>query len=122
MKNQSRQASNALNLLLGQKQMTPDVQAETEKCLLVSTEKYNALRKVTDSMIGKIKSDSRGQITVSDLTIKANKKQFAEFNELETNWVIGTRLKIYRNNSVVFLNSHMSIFFIKKYRYTADSC
>ena len=43
LKNQSRQASNALNHLLSSKQMCPEVYAEAEKCLLVSTEKARVL-------------------------------------------------------------------------------
>lgn len=88
LKNQSRQASNALNLLVTQKQMAPDVQAEAEKCLLISTEKAVMLQEIGQSIQSPVKSASKGQVVLSDLSIKAKKNTFGQVPEFETNWAI----------------------------------
>jgi len=60
LKNQSRQASNALNLLMTKKQANPEVQAEAEKCLLVSTEKVAILERASEN--NTVKSASKEKL------------------------------------------------------------
>jgi hypothetical protein len=88
LEQQKRQAIKAHNLIMS-KTVPEDVEAEAEKCLLIATEKYNALRTIKNSMKRVLEDHSKGQIRISDLWVKANKSVIANSEHFRNTWVIG---------------------------------
>lgn len=88
LEQQKRQAIKAHNLIMS-KTVPADVEAEAERCLLIATEKYNALRTITNSMKRVLDDHSKGQIRISDLWVKANKSVIANSEHFRNTWVIG---------------------------------
>jgi hypothetical protein len=72
LQNQARQATNAMNLLVTHKNILPEVRVDAEKVLLVSTEKYDHLKGISESARNPKLNCSKGQVVISDISLIAN--------------------------------------------------
>lgn len=88
LEQQKLQAIKAHKLIM-MRSVSTEVEAEAEKCLLVATEKYDALRMINNSMKRTHKSSSKGTIKISDFWVKANRSVIADTEEFRNTWVIG---------------------------------